>query len=176
MHSIPSHSTTRPAAVPSAFSSLRMRTCLLASCAVPSLMLGAASIGVHAQTAHFAGAQSVIANAPDNGLNYPTSVAVDGSGNIYIADSETNRVLKETLSAGGYTQSVVADAKANGVDSPLGVAVDGSGNVYVVDWGNSQVLKETLSAGSYTQSVVANTANNGLESPTEVAVDSAGNV
>ena len=176
MHSIPSHSTTRPAAVPSAFSSLRMRTCLLASCAVPSLMLGAASIGVHAQTAHFAGAQSVIANAPDNGLNYPTSVAVDGSGNIYIADSETNRVLKETLSAGGYTQSVVADAKANGVDSPLGVAVDGSGNVYVVDWGNSQVLKETLSAGSYTQSVVANNANNGLESPTEVAVDSAGNV
>jgi sugar lactone lactonase YvrE len=139
-------------------------------------MLGGASIGVHAQTAHYAGAQSVIANAFDNGLNYPTAVAVDGSGNIYIADSGTNRVLKETLAAGSYTQTVVANATANGLDSPLGVAVDGSGNVYVVDWGNNQVLKETPSAGGYTQSVVADNANNGLESPTEVAVDSAGNV
>ena len=33
-------------------------------------------------------------------LNYPTGVAVDGSGNVYIADTNNSRVLKETLSAG----------------------------------------------------------------------------
>jgi len=59
-------------------------------------------------------------------------------------------VLKETLSAGGYTQSVLANNAANGLTSAFGVAVDGNGNVYITDSSltdasNSQVLKETLS-------------------------------
>jgi hypothetical protein len=35
-------------------------------------------------------------------------VAVDGCGNIYIADYENRRVVKETLSGGSYTQSIVS--------------------------------------------------------------------
>jgi uncharacterized protein YjiK len=103
-------------------------------------------------------------------------VAVDGSGNVYIADTYNSRVLKETLSAGSYTQSVVASSATNSLDAPWGVAVDGSGNIYIADSGNSRVLKETLSAGSYTQSVVANAATNGLANPGGVAVDGSGNV
>jgi uncharacterized protein YwbE len=129
-----------------------------------------------AQTAHFTWAQSVIANSATNGLNHPLGVAVDGSGNVYIADSYNNRVLKETLSAGSYTQSVVANNAKNGLNGPGGVAVDSSGNVYIADFGNNRVLKETLSAGSYTQSVVANAANNGLDGPLGVAVDGSGNI
>jgi len=66
-------------------------------------MPGGAWVGMQAQTAHFAWAQTVVAS----GLNYPTGVAVDGSGNIYIADTSNRQVLKETLSAGSYNQSVV---------------------------------------------------------------------
>lgn len=116
--------------------------------------------------------QSVVAN----GLNASYDLAVDGGGNVYIADYGDNQVLKETLSAGGYTQSVVANYASNGLISPFGVAVDGSGNVYISYIWEGPVLKETPSAGGYTQSVVANAANNGLADPTGLAVDGSGNV
>lgn len=45
---------------------------------------------------------------------------MDGSGNVYIADTANNRVLKETLSAGNYTQSTVI----SNLNNPVGVAVD----------------------------------------------------
>jgi sugar lactone lactonase YvrE len=128
--------------------------------------------------------QSIVANAAADGLTGPVGVAVDGNGNVYITDGPTgsttgpynSRVLKETLSAAGYTQSVIADAATNGLNYPQWVAVDGIGNVYVADTGNSQVLKETLSAGGYTQSVISSTAINDLHSPEGVAVDGSGNL
>ena len=126
-----------------------------------------------AQTAHFRGAQSTV---PTSGLNFPNGVAVDGSGNVYIADTDNNRVLKETLSAGSYTQSIVADAASGGLYVPYAVAVDGSGNVYIADTGNGRVLMETLSASGYTQSIVADAASGGLDYPERVAVDGSGNV
>ena len=87
---------------------------------------------------------------------------MDGSGNLYIVSGNGgNEVLKETLTAGGYTQSVVANDLNNAYD----VAADSSGNVYIADYGNNRVLKETLSANGYTESTVANYANNGLLDP-----------
>ena len=56
-------------------------------------------------------------------------MAVDGSGNVYIADSGNNRVLKETLSGGSYTESTVG----SGLNRPIQLAVDGAGNVYIAD-------------------------------------------
>jgi len=66
--------------------------------------------GVGPQVTFLPGTQSVVANAATNGLDTPQGIAVDGGGNIYIADSSNNQVLKETLSAGSYNQSVVANA------------------------------------------------------------------
>jgi len=177
MHSIHSlfHSTTQAVAF-RVFGSLHKRGRLPASCSVLALMLCGAWVGVHAQTAHFAWAQSVVANAANDGLFHASGVAVDGSGNVYVADSGNDRVLKETLSAGGYILNVVANAANNGLGSPAGVAVDGSGNVYIADYEYSRVLKETTSAGGYTQSVVANAASNGLSGPAGIAVDGGGNV
>jgi len=101
-------------------------------------------------------------------LSGPKGVAVDGAGDIYIADTGNNRVLMETLAGGAYTETTLGSELAG----PDGVAVDGSGNVYIADTGNGRVLKETLSGGVYTQSEVAG----GLSAPQGVAVDGSGNV
>ena len=111
------------------------------------------------------GVQSTL---PISGLTYPHGIAVDGSGNVYIAVPGNNEVLKETLSGGSYTQSTIG----SGLSGPSGVAVDGAGNVYIADSQNSQVLKETPSGSGYTQSTIGY----GMESPYAVAVDGSGNV
>ena len=103
-----------------------------------------------------------------SGTGHPNGITLDGSGNVYIADWDNGRVVKETWSAGSYTQSTVA----SGLDFVAGLAMDGAGNLYIADYGKNQVLKETLSAGSYTESVVAS----GLYDPNGVAVDALGNV
>ncbi len=132
------------------------------------MLFSVIATAARAQTAQFTSAQSTIGS----GLNSPFDVAVDGSGNVYIADSGNNRVLKETLSGGSYTQTTVADGSTNGLSTPTGVAVDASGNVYIADDNNNRVLKETLSGATYTQSTIAS----GLFNPISVAVDGSGNV
>jgi len=92
-------STSKLVAVACVFCSLRRRGSLPVFCRVVALMVGGAFASVHAQTAHFSVAQSVPANAATTGLDFPLWIAVDGSGNVYIAGNYNNRVLKETLSA-----------------------------------------------------------------------------
>jgi serine/threonine-protein kinase len=104
---------------------------------------------------------------PFTGLNAPRGVAVDGVGNLYVADLN-NRVLK--LPAGSTSQ---VELPFTGLNHPFDVAVDSAG-VYVVDIddsGNNRVLK--LPAGSTSQVELPFT---GLNWASDVAVDSAGNV
>jgi DNA-binding beta-propeller fold protein YncE len=91
------------------------------------------------------------------GLSYPQSIAVDGNGNLYIADQgcvnfigmpgDCN-VYKETLSGGTYTQTVIASFSAS--SAPQGIAVDNNGNVFISVLGNG-VVEATPSGGKYTQ-------------------------
>jgi len=106
--------------------------------------------GSYAQSAIVGSNVSVLGRA----LSTPFSVAVDGGGNVYIADSFNNRVIKESYSAGSYTPSLVA----GNLDWPIQVAVDGNGNVYFANYGESSisnggVFKSTLAAGSYAAAV-----------------------
>jgi len=54
-----------------------------------------------------------------SGLSYPTGIAVDGAGNVYIADQGNSQVLLETLSGGSYTQSVVANGSTKACIIPM---------------------------------------------------------
>jgi sugar lactone lactonase YvrE len=103
-----------------------------------------------------------------SGLNYPLGVAVDGNGNVYIADSSNNAV-KEWVKATGIVNTLVS----TGLRNPDGVAVDGSGNVYIADTGNSAIEKWNSSSNTLT-TLVPSTA--GLFVPTGVAVDESGNI
>ncbi len=98
------------------------------------------------------------------GLNQPTRVAVDGAGDVFIADTGNNRVVKAP--AGGGAQTTVG----TGLTSPRGVAVDGAGDVYIADSGNDRVVK--VPAGGAAQTTVGS----GLNAPASVAVDGEGDV
>lgn len=90
-------------------------------------------------------------------LNYPQGVAVDTSGNIYIADANNNRVRKVTTSgtittvAGNGTAGFTGDgglATAAEMNNPESVAVDSSKNIYIADVNNYRVRKVTATSGS----------------------------
>jgi len=86
-------------------------------------------------------------------LVFPTGVAVDGSGNVYVADSQNHAIRKITTNgevttlAGwieGFEDGETTDAKFS---MPVNVAVDVSGNVYVADLGNKAIRKMTPLGG-----------------------------
>ena len=114
---------------------------------------------------------------PDaNQLFDPFGVAVDASGNVYVADTNNNRVQKF---ASGCTSTCAGVTVVSG-GRPTGVAADASGNVYVADQGNDRVQKCVPSATVWTCSTVA--GGNGVGSaanqlsPGGVAVTVDGNV
>jgi CSLREA domain-containing protein len=96
------------------------------------------------------------------------SMMVDGSGNLYITDSNSGRVLKETWMGTGYTQSTFLSGTS--VLSP--VAVDGAGNLYMANSNTNQFQKWTWTGSAYVQTTIGS----GLYGPTAAAVDGAGNV
>lgn len=99
------------------------------------------------------------------GLKSPEGVAVDGAGDLYVAD-HGNRVVR--WSAGSKTQTVLA---FTGLNHPGAVAVDIAGDVYVADWGNSRVLRWSIRTN--TQAELPFT---GLDHPGGLAVDTNGAV
>jgi uncharacterized protein (TIGR03437 family) len=127
-------------------------------------------------------------------LNSPGGVAVDASGNLFIADAANVRVRK--VSAGGIITTVAGNggpgfagdgglATSASLNSPSGLAVDASGNLYIADYGNNRIRKVSATG------VITTFAGNGnkgfagdgaaatsaaLNGPRGVAVDVSGNL
>lgn len=119
----------------------------------------------------FAGT-GVLGSSGDHGfannaqLSNPQGLAIDGAGNVYIADSLAQVIRK--VGADGIITTVPGLADLN---TPTGVAVDGAGNLYIADAGNNRVLKLDAVSGAVT-TIVDTILNN----PTDLAVDPAGNL
>ncbi|HTB12766.1 MAG TPA: NHL repeat-containing protein [Bryobacteraceae bacterium] len=139
-------------------------------------------------------------------LDLPVGMAVDSSGNLYIADSANNAIREVT--AGGNIQTIAGlgptapgfagdtqAAVAANLNGPLDVAVDSKSNVYIADTNNANVRMITASTGTI-NTVAGSTAvvsgavvlafgymGDGasailaeLAGPAGVAIDSAGNI
>ena len=123
-------------------------------------------------------------------FNDPYGVAVDGSGNMYVADHRNNLIRKitpagvvTTLAGSGSTGSTNGTGTAASFNYPGGIAVDGSGNVYVGDTGNNLIRKITPAgvvttlAGSGSEGSANETGTAAsFRSPWGVAVDGSDNV
>jgi len=81
-------------------------------------------------------------------FDLPAGVAVDSSGNIYVADTNNHCIWKitsagvvSTLAGSGDADFADGTGTAAQFNYPHGVAVDSSGNVYVADTGNQRIRK-----------------------------------
>ena len=93
--------------------------------------------------------------ATASSLNNPSDVAVDASGNLFIADSYNNRV--RVVLPGGTITTVAGNgelgfsgdggpATSAELSGPEGVALDASGNLFIADSGNGRIRKVALAA------------------------------
>ena len=154
------------------------------------------SIMPNATTSTVAGTALVSGHADGPALSatfaFDSDVAVDGSGNIFVADSGNNLIRK--VSAGGTVSTVAGSAPVFGSTDgtgaaaqfrgPLGLAADGTGNVYVADTVNDTIRKITaagvVSTFAGAPLVTGNADGNGSSArfagPIGLATDAAGNV
>ena len=127
-------------------------------------------------------------------LFLPLGVAVDASGNLYIADTDNHRVRK--VSTGGIITTVAGNGTAGysgdggpatsaAINRPVAVTVDASGNLYFADCNNNRIRK--ISSGGIITTVAGNGSQSyngdnipatsaGLYYPDGVVVDTSGNL
>ncbi|MFD0589228.1 S-layer homology domain-containing protein [Paenibacillus sp. GCM10027627] len=72
-------------------------------------------------------------------LIYPYGVAVSGSGDIYVTDSNNHRILKYSSEGAVLTEWGSAGSGAGQFQGPTGIAIDRDGNVYVADRHNHRI-------------------------------------
>ena len=87
-------------------------------------------------------------------INTPHGVAIDGSDNLFIADTYNNRIQKVSTTdiistiagtgTGGYNGDGIAATAAN-LHTPYGIASDASGNIYIADYFNNRIRKVNTS-------------------------------
>ena len=150
-----------------------------------------------------AGVVTTLAGSADTGVDadgtgnaasfyQPSGVAVDSSGNVYVADTYNYTIRKITPAGVVTTLAGLAgnggseDGTGNAASfyQPSGVAVDSSGNVYVADTYNYTIRKITPAGVVTTLAGLSGTSGsaNGTGSsarfnnPTYLTVDSSGNV
>lgn len=105
-------------------------------------------------TRGFAGDGGAASEAEFSG---PSSLAVDGTGNLYVADSGNQRIRRidaatriVTTVAGSGSVGFDGDggpALSASLDSPSGVALDGEGNLYISDTGNNRIRRVDATSG-----------------------------
>jgi tripartite motif-containing protein 71 len=109
-------------------------------------------------------------------FRYPTSIALDAGGNIFVTDSWNDRVLKFTRADNSTVEWGSRGSGDGEFHFPTGIAVDPSGNVYVADFGNSRVQKFTSDGKFITKWGSEGPGDGQFSRPQGVAVDPSGNV
>lgn len=108
-------------------------------------------------------------------MNGPRAVACDAAGDLWVADSGNNRVLRFAAATLNSSAPVAADTvigqtdftsgsanqgslsvSASGLSTPAGLAFDAQGNLYVADFSNMRVVRFPTPLGPSSQNPVAN--------------------
>jgi DNA-binding beta-propeller fold protein YncE len=106
----------------------------------------------------------------------PSGIAIDSSGNIYVADTLNNRIQKFDGQGAFLSQWGSGGSGIGLFDSPQGIAVDSSGCIYVVDRSNNRVQKFDNSGNFIAEWGTAGSANGTFDGPFGIAVDTSDNI
>jgi sugar lactone lactonase YvrE len=127
----------------------------------------------------------------DTRLDHPIAVALDISGNLYIAESQTANAVRVvsggvlTTFAGTGGRGFRGDegpAASAWLNQPHGLTTDAGGGVYIADFGNNRIRKvsggviTTVAGGGTSLGDGGPALSAQLAAPADVAVDSAGNL
>ena len=135
-------------------------------------------------------------NGTEASLSHPAGLALDASGNIYIADTDNHRIRRVDPAAGVITTvagtglpGFIGDGGIStqaSLNRPEGLALDGDGNLYIADTNNHRIRRVEDSTGIITTiggSGVRGPSEDGtiatqfrLSSPRDLALDAAGNL
>jgi len=74
-------------------------------------------------------------------FNGPQGLAIDPAGNVYVADSDNNRIQKFTSNGNYLNKWGIAASGPGQFNSPSDVAIDSAGNIYVADTSNHRIQK-----------------------------------
>ncbi len=130
-----------------------------------TLTIAGQTLTVTQAGATYVSAPGLVTTLVASGLNGPGAVAVDGVGNVFVADNHNNAIKKWTAA-----NNTLITLVPSGLNLPRGVAVDSAGNVYIADANNKAIKKWVVASNTVTTLV------SGLAEPLGVAVDGAGNV
>jgi hypothetical protein len=114
-------------------------------------------------------------NYTGSGLSSPQTMAIDGSGNVWIANNGTavNTSSVTELSSNGTVLSGSGGYTGGAMSFATSIAIDPSGNAWVAAYGNSNVIK--LSSSGAILSGPNGYTGGGLNFPVSIAIDGAGN-
>ncbi len=107
-------------------------------------------------------------------LKGPRGIATDSSGNVWVADTENNRIQKFN-SEGKYLFAFGKEGTGTKAEfkSPAGIAIDSSGNLWIADTGNDRVLWYSAT-GEYKGVIGKEGTEVKFKSPTGIAVTGSG--
>ncbi len=111
--------------------------------------------------------------APQGALfNAPISIALDGSGNLFLANNgDTSGSVSELTASSGYSAGANFNPVSADVSAPLSIALDGSGDAFV---GNPDSVSELTAASNYTSGLASEAAS--FDEPVSIALDGSANV
>ena len=111
----------------------------------------------------------------------PSGVAVDGAGNLYVADSGNHRIQKLSPTGEPLAQWGTEGSAAGQFFQPGGVAVDSDGNIYVADGSlfggpNSRIQQLSANGEPMAEWGTRGSAPGQFRAPQGIAVDGVGNI
>jgi hypothetical protein len=153
----------------------------------------ARSPGLYVLAGVLAGPGGLDGVGAEAGFYFPSGVAADGMGNLYVSDAANDTIRKIVVATGAVTTIAGVFGQEGTVDgiglgasffSPQGLAPDGAGNLYIADSVNSLIRKLVLATGEVTTIAGSGLAthkdgrgrNAGFGSPRALAYDGAGSL
>ena len=106
-------------------------------------------------------------------LSAPSGIALDGAGNLYIADTGNNVIRKISVTTGiistvagsiNGTAGFTGDgglATSSQLNSPQGITVDSAGNLFIADTANQRIRRVALPAPGAASGTITTVAGNG---------------